>query len=177
MSICLVWCELSAFFVSMILISLSPKSSISRTISSFSSLIKCWIYTAFLAAYLSVIYSASIVGVNTILCFLLFHETSALLMKKQYAITDVRSSGLHIKLLSVYLMRLYRSGSIEATPSGLWLYTNHSCIIFFKYQTTFFATHRWPFLGLVLYLLSCPIIKATFGLIPHARYINLPMRH
>lgn len=177
MSICLVWCGLFAFFVSMILILLSLKSSISRTISSFNSLIKYWIYTVFLAAYPSIIYSASVVDVNTILCFLLFHETSALLMKKQYAITDVCFSGSLIKLLSVYLMRLYRSGSIGAIPSSLWLYTNHSCLIFFKYQTTFFATHRWPFLGLELYLLSCPTTKAMFGLVPHARYINLPMRH
>lgn len=45
-------------------------------------------YTVSLTAYQSVMYLAMVGEVEIILCFLLLHKTIALLMKKQYFMTD-----------------------------------------------------------------------------------------
>lgn len=80
--ICLVWCWLFAFFVRVILILLFFYNLISGIISYFSSLINCRIYTSILAIYPNVIYSASMLEVNTVLYFLLLQEITAPLRKK-----------------------------------------------------------------------------------------------
>lgn len=72
---CFVRCWLSAFLVNAMLISLSPCNVRPSTISSFISLTNCRIYTASLAACPKAMYSASVVEVETVLCFLLHQDT------------------------------------------------------------------------------------------------------
>ncbi len=82
------------FLVIMMLVSLSPcriQASIgSAILNSFRNRL---IHTLSLAVCPNAIYSASVVEVDTVRCFLLHQETTAPLMKKQYPITDLRSSG------------------------------------------------------------------------------------
>lgn len=174
---CFIWCWLFAFFVRIILISLFPKSSISRTISNFNLLIKCQIHNIFLAAYLSAIYSALIVDINTILCFLLLYKITALLKKKQYPIIDFWSSKLLIRLLFTYLMSLYKDRSLGDALSDLLLYTNLSYIVLFKYWIILIIVRRWLFFKSKLYLLSCHITKAMSDLVLHAKYISLSIKN
>lgn len=173
MLICLVWYWLSTLFVKMILILLSPKSLISKTISSFNLLIKCQIHITFLAIYPSAIYSTLVVDMDTILYFLLLYETTTLLKKKQCLIIDFQSFGSPAKLLFTYLMKLYGDRSLRFAPSNLWLYINPSYIVFFKYCITLFIIYRWLFLRSKLYLLSCLTTKVISGLVPYRQYINL----
>ncbi len=70
------------------LILLSLNSLISRTISSFSLLINCQIYTISFAIYPSTMYSALVIKVDNVFYFLLLYEITALLKKKQYLMTD-----------------------------------------------------------------------------------------
>lgn len=162
------------FFIRVIFILLSPKSSISKTISSFSLLIKCQIYATSLTVYLNAIYSILVVDMDIILCFLLLYKMTVLLKKKQCLMTDFWSSRSSAKLLSVYP---YGNESLKFTLSSFWPYTNPSYIVFFKYYINLFAYCRWLFLGSELYLLSCPTIKAMSGLLPYIRYINLSMKY
>lgn len=172
----MIQCWLSAFSIRVIVILLSPKNSISETISSFNLLMKCQIHTTSLAAYLNVMYSALVINIDTISCFLLLYKITTLLRKNQCLITDFWSSELPAKLPSAYPMRPYRDRSLRTTPSNLCPYINLSYIVFFKYWTTFFATYKWLFLRLELYLLSYPTIKVMSDFVLHTRYINLPIR-
>lgn len=103
----------------MILISLSPKKLISEIISSFNSLIKRQIYTVFLAVYPNTIYCVLVVDMDTILCFLLFHETTTPLKKKKCLMTDFQSSRSPTKLLSTYPIRFHGDGSLGSSLLGL----------------------------------------------------------
>lgn len=78
-------------------------------------------------------YLASIVEVETVLCFLLLYETTALLRKKQCFMIDFQSSGSPTKLLFALLKRPYRGRSLRDVLLGLLSYTESSCIVLFKY--------------------------------------------
>lgn len=84
-------------------------------------------------------YFVLVIDIDTVFCFLLFYNITAPLKKKQYPMTDFQSFGSSAKLLSTYLIKLYRSRSLRGTLSGLLPYTNPSCIVLFKYKTTFFV--------------------------------------
>lgn len=165
-------CWLSAFLVRLILILLSLNSTRFSIVSKFSLFTNLWIQTTFFAACPRAIYLALVVEVETVLCFLLLHNTTLLLKKKPYAITDFRSAGFLARLLLAYPVKPYGAGSIAICP-----YIKHNCIVFFRYRTTLFTTLRWLFLGSALFLLSQPIVKVISGLVPNARYINLPISH
>lgn len=74
-------------------------------------LIKQLIYIFFLVAYPILIYSTLIIEVDTIFCFLLYYNATALIKKKQFSITNFLISGFLVKLLLPYLIRPYSKGS------------------------------------------------------------------
>lgn len=71
-------------------------------ILSDSLLMNLLIQTFSLTAWAITIYSALVVNVDTVLCFLLDHEITEPLKKKQYPMTDFLSFGSLAKLLSLY---------------------------------------------------------------------------
>lgn len=89
------------------------------------------------------IYSAFVVGVETIPYFLLFHKIIALWKKNQYLIIDYWSIELRIKLLLIKPIKPYGSRLV-----GICLNINPMYIIFFGYWFTSFTTLSWLFLGL-----------------------------
>ena len=66
-----------------------------------SSIRNCWSYTACLAAWPMMMYSASVVEVETVHCFFKHHDITPLTRKKQYPIIDFYSLMSPVKLLSV----------------------------------------------------------------------------
>lgn len=67
----------------------------------------------------SAMYSASVVDVETVRCFLLDQESRAPSMKKQYPMTDLWSSGSSAKFLSEYHTSL--NGGGDPGPSSVLL--------------------------------------------------------
>lgn len=107
------------------------------TVFEFSLFINLQIQTSFLATYLKAIYYALVVEMETVLYFLLLHDTTALFKKKQYLIFDFQLAKFPAKLLLAYPGKPYRAGSIIIYP-----YIKPNYIVSFKYQTTFFADLR-----------------------------------
>ena len=65
-----------------------------------SSIKNCQSHTACLAAWPMVMYSASVVEVETVCCFFKHHDITPLIRKKQYPIVDFLSLMSPAKLLS-----------------------------------------------------------------------------
>lgn len=115
------------------LILLSPNNSVSEIISSFSLLINCQIYIAFFAAYPSTIYSALVVKVDTVFCFVLLHKITVSLREKLYLMTDVQSLKSSAKLLFTQPNKPYGVGSLRGVPSAFLPYIKPNYMIPFKY--------------------------------------------
>ena len=110
-----------------------------RAIFNDIFLIKQHIHTASFITYSKAIYFASIVDVDIVCYFLLFHETIAPFKKKQYPISNLQFLGLSTKLLSIYLASPYSRSNMGDILSNFFLYIKPNCIIFFKYWITVFT--------------------------------------
>ena len=66
-----------------------------------------YIHTVFLDVYPRVIYSASVIDVEMVFCFLLYQDTTTLFKKKHYLIIDFWSLMFLANLLSTNLIRSY----------------------------------------------------------------------
>lgn len=102
----------SAFLVSAMLISLAPYNIMFLTVFYSTLFMNYLIDTIFFVTWLKVIYSASIINIETVLCFLLYYNNIFLFRKKQYFITNLQFLRSLGKLLSVKLASLYDSGSL-----------------------------------------------------------------
>ena len=102
---------------------------LSPVVSSPNLLINLLIHTPSFAAWPIAIYSTSVVDVDIVLCFLLDHDNTAPLRKKQYPMTDFLSFGSPAKLLSPYPMSPYGAGSIGKLSSGRYPYTSSRWIV------------------------------------------------